>query len=36
MQAVQETLNQVGEFGIAADEKGTGGGEIRPEVEQLC
>jgi hypothetical protein len=33
-QAVQEAVNQGGKFGIAADEKEAGGGEIRPELEQ--
>ena len=34
-QALPKAIPQVGKFGIATDEKGAGGGKIRPELEQL-
>jgi hypothetical protein len=35
-QAVQEAVDQVGEFYIAANEKAPDGGKIRSDLEQLC
>ena len=34
-QALPKAVPQVGKFGIATEEKGAGGGKIRPELEQL-